>query len=270
MIRTTATILLLIVSIAAVGARAQGPSDDDGIFDDAWQGAKTLASDTGHILTAPFRMSTADAVELSALVAATGMLLMFDEEITAAANRNAEKFPLKPALEVGRALDPLGYGTMNVYYLGGLGVSYLANWDTGEAMFGQILTSFVVYGLLKRPVEAVVGRQRPYAGEGAYSFGNDDATSFPSGHTINVFQLATVVSHHVDRWWFDVAAFGGAACVGLQRIEADAHYASDVLVSAVFAVATARAAIALSEDRNLSVAPAMVGGAPAVGVSLAF
>ena len=271
---TSLMIATALLACAAAAAAAEPvlteetAPDSRNVFGDSWRGVKTLAHDTGSILVSPFRMKGRDALQLGAVLAATGIIMIYDEEIHAAFNRNAEEFPLKPMLEVGRFLDPVGYGAMNVYYLGGLGASYLFRWETGEAMFGQILTSFVVYGLLKVPVETIVGRARPYQGQGAYSFGNDDATSFFSGHTVNVFQLATVVSHHVDRSWFDVAAYFGATCVGFQRIEADAHWPSDVFLSAAFAIAVSRGVIALHEQRQVTVMPQV--GMDGVGMAVGW
>ncbi len=269
-----ATMILAVVAEASETdqveetAETAEVADSRNVFDDSWHGVKTLAHDTAHILVSPFRMGKRDALQLGAILATTGVLLIYDEEIHSAINRNAEEFPLKPMVEVGRFLDPLGYGRMNVFYLGGLGGSYLFRWETGEAMFGQIITSFVVYGLLKVPVETIVGRARPYQDQGAYSFGNDDSTSFFSGHTVNVFQLATVVSHHVDRTWFDVLAYFSATCVGLQRVESDAHWPSDVFLSAAFAIAVSRGVIELHEQRKVSVMPTM--GSQGAGLTVGW
>ena len=64
-------------------------------------------------------------------------------------------------------------------------------------------------GLGKTLAQSFAGRLRPSVGQGPESWGNDDATSFPSGHAINIFQLATVLSHHADRWWFTTGASNG-------------------------------------------------------------
>ncbi|MFO7654038.1 MAG: phosphatase PAP2 family protein [Candidatus Krumholzibacteriia bacterium] len=232
-----------------------GRGNGRGVLGDAAHGVEMLVRDTVHILTSPLRMNTGDALQVGGVLAAAGALMIFDEEIQDAADRNAGSFPLRPLLETGRFLDPVGYGRMNTYYAGGLVASYAAGWETGTAMFGQILTSFTVYGLLKFPVQDLVGRRRPYEDAGAYRFGVTDASSFPSGHTINVIQVATVVSHHVERAWFTWIAYGLAAGVALQRIESDAHWPSDVLLSAVFGVAVARGVIALQEERRLAVVP---------------
>lgn len=59
--------------------------------------------------------------------------------------------------------------------------------------------------------------------------------SFPSGHTWNMFALATIVTAFYGRrgaWLYAVAAL-----VGLSRIATGSHWPSDVLFSAVFSVA---------------------------------
>jgi membrane-associated phospholipid phosphatase len=59
--------------------------------------------------------------------------------------------------------------------------------------------------------------------------------SFPSGHTIGAFSIATVVSerYHQDRWvsWI---AYGSAATIGFSRLTLQAHFPSDVFAGAVF------------------------------------
>jgi len=239
------------VSGGEPGAPAVADTADAGLrpLHDAVRGVKTVVTDGLHVISSPLRMSGRDALRVGGYLAATGLLMVYDEEITAALRRNSDEFPLRPILEVGRALDPIGYGNMNVYWLGGLGVSYLARWDTGVSLFGQIIESFAIYGVLRIGVIELVGRRRPYQADDPYEFGREDATSFPSGHAINAFQLATVVSHHVDRPWFTGAAYFGAFCVGMQRIESRSHWASDVFLSAVAGIAISRAVIGLHEDR---------------------
>jgi len=56
--------------------------------------------------------------------------------------------------------------------------------------------------------------------------------SFPSGHTIAAFSVATVISRrygHRHRW-VPYAAYGGAALVGLSRLSLSAHFTSDVFM----------------------------------------
>lgn len=57
--------------------------------------------------------------------------------------------------------------------------------------------------------------------------------SFPSGHTIAAFALATVVAHrYSNHRWVPYAAYGLAAAVGFSRLTLSAHFLSDVFMGA--------------------------------------
>lgn len=68
--------------------------------------------------------------------------------------------------------------------------------------------------------------------------------SFPSGHTIAAFSVATVVArrYHNHRWvpW---VAYGGAALVGFSRLSLSAHFASDVFFGAALGYSISRFAV---------------------------
>ncbi|HET7842074.1 MAG TPA: phosphatase PAP2 family protein, partial [Terriglobia bacterium] len=59
-------------------------------------------------------------------------------------------------------------------------------------------------------------------------------SSFPSGHTIAAFSIATVFAerYHQHRWvpW---VAYGAAGFIGFSRIPLQAHFPADVFVGAV-------------------------------------
>jgi len=58
--------------------------------------------------------------------------------------------------------------------------------------------------------------------------------SFPSGHTIAAFSLATVFANRYPRpRWHQWLAYGLAGVVGFSRMPLQAHYASDTFVAAV-------------------------------------
>jgi membrane-associated phospholipid phosphatase len=66
--------------------------------------------------------------------------------------------------------------------------------------------------------------------------------SFPSGHTITAFAVATVISRRYGREdrWVPILAYGGAAAIGFSRLTLSAHYTSDVFVGAALGYSISR------------------------------
>jgi membrane-associated phospholipid phosphatase len=91
--------------------------------------------------------------------------------------------------------------------------------------------------VLTNAAKFAFGRERPgAAGETdafePMSFGATD-NSFPSGHTSQAFALAAALAAHTHNRLLRVAAYGGAAMVGVARVAADRHFASDVVAGAI-------------------------------------
>jgi membrane-associated phospholipid phosphatase len=94
-------------------------------------------------------------------------------------------------------------------------------------------------GIAAQIVKHLVGRARPELWLGAAHYAPGSSTSFPSGHTVGAFALAGVLMFGSRSWTLRVAAFFLAAAVGLSRILAFRHWASDVTASAVIGLVTA-------------------------------
>lgn len=270
--------ILLVASLGAIlPAAAQalddpGPPPAGGLGRDAVYAGKVFAYDTAYIVTSPFRITTRQALTWGGILATTLVIYNNDAAIRDAVHDGREKPGLKWFHELGEFAEPVGHmGIMNKYWFGGLAVSYAAGSDKATRIFGEILESHFIAGLGKVAAQSVAGRDRPYAGNGPDSWGNADATSFPSGHSINIFQLATILSHHADRTWFTVGAYTVAAAVGVQRVASDAHWPSDVLLSAAFGTAVARCVVNL-HDRYGGPRPTVAATpqGPALAVSWRF
>ncbi len=69
--------------------------------------------------------------------------------------------------------------------------------------------------------------------------------SFPSGHAITAFAVATVVSRRYGRQhcWIPFVAYAGAAAIGFSRLSLSAHYPSDVFVGAALGYSISRFAV---------------------------
>jgi len=255
-------IALLVLICGAFPALAQDtdwlhrPTLEKNPAQDTWHAAHTLGEDALYIYTAPARMDRSDFLMTLGWLAATGLVFALDDELSDMAHRNEENDLLKPLWEVGDFFEPAGHmGNTNAYYFGGVALGWVTRQDKLSLICAQILEAHFIAGLGKNAVQAVVNRPRPFQGYESDKFGVEDATSFPSGHSINIFQLATILSHHVNRRGFTWAAYACAGLVGIQRVRADMHWSSDVLLSAVYGTAVARGVLKLHEGRQMNVAP---------------
>ena len=69
-------------------------------------------------------------------------------------------------------------------------------------------------------------------------------SSFPSGHTIAAFAVATVIARRYrNHRWVPYVAYGLAGTVGFSRITLRTHFPSDVFLGAALGYATARYAV---------------------------
>jgi membrane-associated phospholipid phosphatase len=68
-----------------------------------------------------------------------------------------------------------------------------------------------------------------------------DSGSFPSGHGIAAFAIATVVARRYgNHRWVPFVAYGAAALVGFSRVSSAAHFASDTFMGAALGYSIAR------------------------------
>jgi hypothetical protein len=104
--------------------------------------------------------------------------------------------------------------------------------------------------ILATALKAVTGRARPsdipvHSGFGdSFLEGHSSLNrgSFPSGHTIVAFSVATIISRRYgkDHPWVSWAAYGVAAAVGFSRLSLSAHFVSDVFMGAVLGYSISR------------------------------
>jgi membrane-associated phospholipid phosphatase len=67
------------------------------------------------------------------------------------------------------------------------------------------------------------------------------AASFPSGHTIAAFSVATVIARRYPRHrWVPYVAYGVAGVIGFSRLTLSAHFASDVFMGAALGYSISR------------------------------
>jgi membrane-associated phospholipid phosphatase len=109
-------------------------------------------------------------------------------------------------------------------------------------------------GLAVQIIKFATGRARPELWLGPFVHARSSASSFPSGHTVGAFALGGVLVFASRSLPLRVAALVLAIAVGLSRIFAFRHWASDVFASAAAGLLAAwiasEAVIRLTTDRR--------------------
>ena len=99
--------------------------------------------------------------------------------------------------------------------------------------------SGIVAGVVAQIIKYAAGRARPELWLGPFTHARPSATSFPSGHTIAAFALAGVLLFASRSVPLRIVALILALCVAAARVLAFRHWPSDVLASALIALAVA-------------------------------
>ena len=185
--------------------------------------------DQERIWTSPFHTSKSDAKYWAIFGGAAAALIAFDARI----QRNA---PSPTALvKLGTDGSSLGAAytlipiSAGFYFIGSHNENERFR-ETGLLAFETLIDTTIVEEALK----VITNRQRPLEGSGQGHFfrSNDRVnSSFPSGHSINTFGLASIFAHEYSHtWWVKALAYAYAGGVAGARLAANRHFPSDTLV----------------------------------------
>ena len=181
--------------------------------------------DQKEIWTSPFHMHKGDAKWWLGFGALTGALIATDRHTsTALENSNGQIAWGNHLSTIGAAytLIPLVAG---FYTFGVLGEDPKAR-ETAVLGGEALLDSLIVVSVLK----PIAGRNRPNAKDDPGNF-FDGGASFPSGHAIETWSLASVISYEYGHTKLvPIIACALAGVVTVSRFTAQQHYASDLVV----------------------------------------
>ena len=95
-----------------------------------------------------------------------------------------------------------------------------------------------------------IGRSRPRTNESPFAFSPfSGSVSMPSGETTSAFIMAGVITSQYPHWAVQLSAYSLAAAVGAGRIALDAHWTSDVFISAALGIAVSKAVVYFNRKR---------------------
>lgn len=202
--------------------------DRTGYFHPFRRLARFVLSDQKTIWTSPFHTSKSDAKYWGIFGGATGLLIGFDEQIQRHAPNPGWLVRLGTDgsyLGAAYTLIPLTAG----FYFIGTKTQNTRFREAGLMSFEALIDSTLVEEAMK----VTLGRERPLEGTGEGRFfksPNRINASFPSGHSINTFALASVFAHEYhDKLWVKILAYSYATSVALSRLAANRHFPSDTL-----------------------------------------
>jgi membrane-associated phospholipid phosphatase len=186
---------------------------------------RNILHDQKAIWTSPFHLHGRDSRWLAPLGLGTAAFIATDRRT---GDEIAEsRRQLKTIRNV--SFSGSGYGVGGValtFYLFGRAKHDDRARETGLLGAEALVDSALVVTALKE----ITQRSRPLAGKDRGDF-FDGGSSFPSGHSIEAWSLATVIANEYhDRRLVQLAAYGIAGAVSVARFTGEKHYLSDVLV----------------------------------------
>jgi membrane-associated phospholipid phosphatase len=218
----------------------------------SWKGlVPNLVDDQRQIWTFPVKVAKGKhLVPTLAITAVTAGLIALDPHDTPYFRRTNDFSSFNQVFSstttaVGTAIVPAAF------YL--IGLKQHDAYAQKTALFaGESLADAVI---VSSAIKAVSRRSRPSAipPHGDFSdtwfktgWGSsfNGAASFPSGHTIAAFSVATVIARRCgNRRWVPWVAYGLAGLVGFSRVTNQAHFPSDVFIGAALGYSISRFAV---------------------------
>lgn len=186
---------------------------------------RTVGEDEWHFIKAPLRRKALvwDALFLTA----TGVLIANDESVA----RQVQPSWHTTSLNIS---DAGAYGSAAIaggIYITGLLVKNEHAQEAGIRTAEATVDSVLMYAAMK----GIFQRQRPYMGQGDGKFfsGNWSSGSFPSGHSMFTWTIASTIAHQYHSIPLDILMYGIAGTVSTTRVTAHEHFPSDVFVGGV-------------------------------------
>ena len=115
----------------------------------------------------------------------------------------------------------------------------------------DLVRAQLVNTVFTQGLKLTVNRTRP----------NGEPWSFPSGHSSGTFANATVLQRHFG-WKVGAPAYAFATYVAASRLQANKHFASDVIFGAALGIVSGRAVTVGRGENRFAIAPWASAAAP--------
>ena len=243
--------------------------------------SRDFLKDAGQIWSYPVHIQTRDILPIVALAAVTGFLIGNDEAIHQGFMDYRDSHAW--VRTVGPAITQMGsygaWGTAAVFLGVGLIGGDKKSTETAVLASSAMLQSEILVIFLK----GMFGRQRPYYADGVDHWSGPVGffkrfapgqtgryDSFPGGHSITAFSLATVVAmQYRETVWVPIVAYSLATGVALSRETENKHWLSDSLVGSALGYVIGRLVVRNHRNRyHLVPVAGLDHGTPAFAITL--
>ncbi len=218
--------LLPALFVAGLPAAAQGPTGASASSNrhEGSQLVRNVLDDQKTIWTSPLHMKAKDMRWLVPLATIGAGLLVTDPRTSKALPFTQDELAVSRWVSRGGSFYTMA-GTAGGFYIAGQLLHNDRARETGLLEGEALVDSLLVVQTLK----FAAGRERPLNRwrDGGFLKGGH---SFPSGHAISTWALASVLSHQYrHRHWVPFAAYAAATLVSASRVSGGNHFASDVV-----------------------------------------
>jgi hypothetical protein len=103
--------------------------------------------------------------------------------------------------------------------------------ETGYLTLESLANTFLIY----TPMQIIAGRERPddATGNGRFWQHRSVNTSFPAGHPMFTWAMASVIAHEYPNRWVKIVTYGAAFSVSATRFTGRNHFPSDIFVGSM-------------------------------------
>ena len=134
-----------------------------------------------------------------------------------------------------------------------LGIAYLSSRRAHRDRFSEATSlaaeSLADAGIWNVVLKSVTARVRPGNPDASrfFQYGARDSNSFPSGHAMGAFSVASVFAElYRDKSWVPWLSYGLATLIGGSRLALGRHFPSDMVVGALLGASIGRGVVARS------------------------
>jgi len=215
---------------------------------------KGFLQDEAKLWISPLRYKKNDWLVAAPVIAGTLVLIKYDEPIFKKFKSYKlqhqwvkDASPLFTAFGDGKVAVPISV----LLFSGGVIFKDQKLKQTGTLAMQSMAHAAIISQIIKM----AASRQRPYSMNGedhwalfpAYfngfkkGYSGPTYNSFPSGHSITIWTLASVIAlQYKNHWYIPVICYSTATLTSLSRITMEAHWPSDVLVGAALGYGIAK------------------------------